>query len=185
MARKASPPVDVRRSARRRRTVSAYRDGERVVVLIPDQFTSAEEAEWVDRMLGRLSARDKRTGRGGDDALKTRAIKLAKRYFEDFPAAAHPSSVKWVNNQNSRWGSCTPDDGTIRLSSRLTDMPGWVIDYVLLHELAHLVVPRHGKDFWALMSRYPKTERARGYLEGIADAGMLASQDLAPQKQKA
>ncbi|ADD44027.1 M48 family metallopeptidase [Stackebrandtia nassauensis] len=178
MARKASPPVEVRRSTRRRRTVSAYRDGERVVVLIPDQFTRDEEAEWVDRMLGRLRARDKRAGKGGDAALKARAQKLARRYYPDFPAAARPVSVRWVDNQESRWGSCTPEDGTIRLSSRLARMPDWVVDYVLLHELAHLIVPRHGRDFWALVQRYPKTERARGYLEGIADASLAAAKSV-------
>ncbi|HZE39104.1 MAG TPA: M48 family metallopeptidase [Stackebrandtia sp.] len=181
MARKVSPPVDVRRSTRRRRTVSAYRDGERVVVLIPDQFSSAEEAEWVDRMLGRLSARDKRAGKGGDSALRARAVRLAGRYYPEYPVAAAPTSVRWVDNQNSRWGSCTPDDRTIRLSTRLATMPGWVIDYVLLHELAHLVVPRHGKEFWSLVERYPKTERARGYLEGIADASMSTPRGSRPR----
>lgn len=149
-----------------------------MVVLIPDQFTRAEEAEWVDRMLGRLSERDKRAGRGGDAALKTRAVRLARKYYPDHPEAAAPASVRWVDNQNSRWGSCTPDDATIRLSSRLASMPGWVIDYVLLHELAHLVVPEHGRRFWTLVERYPKTERARGYLEGIADASLADSDDI-------
>ncbi|GAA4904302.1 hypothetical protein GCM10023223_21190 [Stackebrandtia albiflava] len=146
------------------------------MVLIPDVFTRAEEAEWVDRMLGRLTERDMRAGRGGDAALHARAVRLANRYFPDHPQAAAPASVKWVDNQNSRWGSCTPEDGTIRLSSRLAAMPSWVIDYVLLHELAHLVIPRHGRDFWRLLERYPKTERARGYLEGIADAGLEPAQ---------
>lgn len=167
---KAAPAVEVRRSARRRRTVSAYRDGGRVVVLIPDKFTRREEREWVDHMLGRLDARDKRTGRHGDDALMERAVSLAEKYLPDHPQAARPASVKWVKNQQGRWGSCTPEDRTIRLSERLRSTPGWVIDYVLLHELAHLVIPRHGADFWALLEAYPRTERARGYLEGIADA---------------
>ncbi len=170
MSRK--PVVEVRRSQRRRRTVSAYRDGERVVVLIPAQFSRAEEREWVDRMLERLDAREQRSRRT-DDELQTRAQRLAVRYLADVPKASRPVSVRWVRNQNGRWGSCTPADRTIRISHRVQDMPDWVIDYVLLHELAHLAVPSHGADFWALVARYPKAERARGYLEGVSAASGL------------
>jgi predicted metal-dependent hydrolase len=166
------PVIEVRRSQRRRRTVSAYRDGERVVVLIPAQFSRAEEREWVDRMLERLDARDRRTRRTDAD-LATRAERLATRYLPDHPTAAHPASVRWVGNQNGRWGSCTPADRTIRISHRVREMPDWVIDYVLLHELAHLVVASHSTDFWALVARYPKAERARGFLEGVSAAAGL------------
>ena len=76
-----------------------------------------------------------------------------------------------MSNQNGRWGSCTPADRTIRISDRIMDMPEWVIDYVLLHELVHLVVPSHSARFWALVGRYPRAERARGYLEGVSAAG--------------
>ncbi len=147
--------------------MSAYRDGGRVVVLIPDQFTRAEEREWVDKMLVRLAARDGRVRRN-DAELTVRAIRLANRYLPDHSAASQPTSVRWVSNQNGRWGSCTPADATIRISHRIADMPDWVIDYVVLHELVHLVVPSHNAEFWALVSRYPKAERARGYLEGVA-----------------
>src|SRR5262245_29791799 len=131
------PVIEVRRSNRRRRTVSAYRDGERVVVLIPAQFSRAEEREWVDKMLGRLDAREQRTRRT-DRELLARAVRLATRYLPDHPAAAEPASVTWVGNQQGRWGSCTPADRTIRISERIQDMPEWVIDYVILHELTHL-----------------------------------------------
>lgn len=163
------PVVEVRRSQRRRRTVSAYRDGERVVVLIPDQFTHAEESEWVARMLARLAARQGRINQS-DDELLTRAQRLISRYLSDYGRIAVPVSVRWVTNQNGRWGSCTPADRTIRISHRIQEMPEWVIDYVLLHELAHLVVPGHTTQFWDLVGRYPRAERARGYLEGIAAA---------------
>jgi predicted metal-dependent hydrolase len=164
------PVVEVRRSQRRRRTVSAYRDGERVVVLIPDQFSRAEESEWVDRMLARLAAREGRLARS-DTELLGRATRLLELHLAEYGAAAVPASVRWVTNQNGRWGSCTPADRTIRLSHRLQEMPEWVLDYVLLHELVHLIVPSHNAEFWALVGRYPRTERARGYLEGIAAAG--------------
>jgi len=176
MARTRKPVVEVRRSQRRRRTVSAYRDGERVVVLIPDRFSRAEETEWVERMLARLAAREERIRRT-DDELLARARRLTARYLPDHVDDVLPASVRWVTNQNGRWGSCTPDDGTIRISHRIQEMPDWVIDYVLLHELAHLVVPSHSARFWELVARYPKSERARGYLEGISAATGLVLQD--------
>lgn len=169
MAGARKPVVEVRRSQRRRRTVSAYREGGRVVVLIPDQFSRAEETEWVDRMLARLAAREERISRS-DDELLVRAQRLISRYLSEHVRAAVPQSVRWVTNQNGRWGSCTPADRTIRISHRIQAMPDWVIDYVLLHELAHLVVPSHNARFWELVGRYPKTERDRGYLEGVAAA---------------
>jgi predicted metal-dependent hydrolase len=167
MAATRKPVVEVRRSQRRRRTVSAYRDGERVVVLIPDQFSRAEETEWVDKMLARLAAREQRLRRS-DAELQDRSQRLIGQYLAEFARTAQPASVRWVTNQNGRWGSCTPADRSIRISHRIQEMPDWVIDYVVLHELAHLVVPNHNARFWALVGRYPKTERARGYLEGVA-----------------
>jgi predicted metal-dependent hydrolase len=167
------PDVDVRRSRRRSRTVTAYREGGRTVVLIPARFTSDQEQEWVRRMLARLSAQDRRR-RPGDDALAARAVELSRRYLGGL---AQPASVAWAVNQNSRWGSCTPADRSIRLSSRLQGMPGWVIDYVLLHELGHLIEQGHGPRFWHLLDAYPRTERARGFLEGFAAARRLSMSD--------
>jgi predicted metal-dependent hydrolase len=160
------PGVEVRRSRRRLRTVTAYRDGDRTVVMIPARFSPAQEREWVDRMLARLSAQDRRR-RPPDADLMLRAAELSRRYLD---GTARPASVTWATNQHSRWGSCTPADRTIRISTRLQGMPAWVIDYVLVHELAHLVEQGHGPRFWALVESYPRTERARGYLEGFSAA---------------
>jgi predicted metal-dependent hydrolase len=163
--------VQVKRSVRRRRTVAAYRDGDTVVILIPARFSAAEEREWVQKMLVRLDSREARSRRRGDAELEARARQLARVYFD---AQVEPVSVRWVTNQRGRWGSCTPADGTVRLSDRLRPMPAWVVDYVLVHELAHLRVPGHGPDFWALVERYPRAQRARGYLEGVAAAAGIA-----------
>ena len=176
----AAPAVEVRRSARRRRTVSAYRDGDVTVVLIPARFSKAEERRWVAEMIARLQAREARRQRGprrSDEALLTRARQLSTSVLD---GEARPTSVRWVTNMASRWGSCTPSDGTIRVSGRLRDMPSWVLDYVLVHELAHLLVPGHGADFWELVGRYPRSERARGYLEGIAAGAHLDRSDSPP-----
>ncbi|MEU6743841.1 M48 metallopeptidase family protein [Streptosporangium sandarakinum] len=162
------PPetVEVRRSSRRRRTVSAYRDGEKTIVLLPAGLSSNDEEQWVRRMLDRLAAKEQRR-RPSDDDLMERACDLSVRYLD---GRATPSSVRWVDNQQHRWGSCTPDNGTIRISTRLRGMPSWVVDYVIIHELVHLLVPSHGPRFWALVEHYPRAERARGFLEGFSMA---------------
>jgi len=160
------PEVEVRRSARRRKTVSAYRDGDRIIVLLPARMSRSEERHWVEVMTKRLSERDQRHRRSDAD-LMARARSLSERYLS---GRASPASVRWVGNQGSRWGSCTIEDATIRLSARLQTMPAYVIDYVLLHELAHLLVPDHGAAFWVLLDPYPRTERARGFLDGWAGA---------------
>lgn len=161
-----SPAVEIRRSARRRRTVSAFREGDRIVVAIPDRFSEADEQVWADRMVERL-LRQERRRRLPDDQLDRRARQLSEKYLSGL---AVPASVRWVDNQNTRWGSCTPSDRTIRISTRLQEVPGWVLDYVILHELAHLLEHGHGPRFWDLVAGYPRVERARGFLEGFASA---------------
>ena len=154
---------EVIRSAKRRKTVQARLVNGVVQVSIPARMTKAEEDRWVAEMVGRFERR--RTTEPID--LAARAEVLATRF--GLPA---PASIRWVDNQEWRWGSCTPDDRTIRISTRVATFPGWVLDYVLVHELAHLVVAGHGPDFWALVERYPRCERARGFLiaKGMDDA---------------
>ncbi|HVX47537.1 MAG TPA: M48 family metallopeptidase, partial [Mycobacteriales bacterium] len=152
------PAIEVRRSARRRRTVSAYREGGRTIVLIPARFSKAEEKRWVADMVARLQAREQRSRTGArrsDEALLARTRTLSEKYLG---GRARPASVRWVNNMNSRWGSCTPVDATIRISERLRVMPPYVLDYVLVHELAHLLEPGHDRRFWSLVEAYPRTE---------------------------
>ncbi|GAA5156440.1 M48 family metallopeptidase [Nocardioides marinquilinus] len=163
------PGVEVRRSRRRRRTVSAYRDGDRIVVMIPATYTAADEAEAVELMVAKVERAEGR-GTRSDDELLARARLLDDRYLGGLAA---PGSVRWVTNQRSRWGSCTPGDRTIRLSERLQRMPGWVLDYVIVHELAHLLEPHHDAAFWAWVDRYPQAERAKGYLIGWSEAARI------------
>ncbi|MEQ6903414.1 M48 family metallopeptidase [Nocardioides sp. YIM 152588] len=117
--------------------------------------------------------RPTRRGRqaAADDALMRRSLELSDLYLGGL---AQPESVRWVSNQRSRWGSCTPGDRTIRVSERLKRMPDWVVDYVLVHELAHLLEPQHDEKFWAWVSHYPLTEKAKGYLMGWADANNVS-----------
>jgi predicted metal-dependent hydrolase len=165
--------VEVRRSKRRRQTVSARRDGNKVIVMLPARMSRSEEERWVAEMLSRLQRSETRRrspARDSDEALLRRCRELSEKYFD---GRAEPSGVRWVPPMRTRWASCTPSEGTIRVSQRLRDVPGWVLDYVLVHELTHLSVPGHGPDFWKRVRRYPKTERAIGYLEGLSAAAQL------------
>ncbi|WP_315097852.1 YgjP-like metallopeptidase domain-containing protein [uncultured Cellulomonas sp.] len=159
--------VEIRRSRKRVRTVTAWREGDRTIVAIPARFTRSQENEWVRRMVARLAAQERRR-RPSDDELMSRATELSTRYLD---GRATPTTVRWSTNQGRRWGSCTPSEGTIRISDRVRGMPRWVLDYVLLHELTHLLHAGHGPEFWAELDAYPRTARARGFLEGYAYAG--------------
>ncbi len=124
-------------------------------IRIPGRSTQTEEREFVEYFRDRFER--ERSATVTD--LTDRAEQLARSY-----ELATPDEIKWVGNQKSRWGSCTPADKTIRLSNRMARFPTWVIDYVIVHELAHLTEPNHDAAFWSLVNRYPLTERARGYL---------------------
>lgn len=169
-----SPQIEIRRSTRRRRTVSARREGDRIVVLVPAGMPPAQESAWVAKLVARLEARPTRPRVRNDAELMARAKRLSAAHFD---GQAMPSSVRWVDNQERRWGSCSTGSGAIRLSRRLVGMPEYVVDYVLVHELAHLIEGNHSPAFWALVGRYPRSERARGYLEGVAATAGL---DLDP-----
>lgn len=157
--------IEVRRSTRRKRTVSARREGERTIVMIPASMSRQEEERVVAEMVAKLDTRETRRRVPQSDAsLARRAADLAARYV---PEAPSPSSVRWVTNQDARWGSCTPAAGTIRLSHRLQGMPGHVIDAVLVHEITHLVVSSHGPRFDAVAGRYPRMNEAMGFLDGV------------------
>lgn len=151
----ADLPVEVVRSIRRKRTIQAYVVNGRVRVLVPAGLGREEERKIVDDMVARAT---RRLSRQAVD-LAGRARDVASKY-----GLAQPSSIEWSDRQLSRWGSCTPTDGKVRISSRLATMPTWVLDWVLVHELAHLTVADHGERFKALVGRYELGERAEGYL---------------------
>jgi predicted metal-dependent hydrolase len=163
-----APRVEVRRSGRRKRTVTAFRERDTIVVLIPQRMSKADERTFVESMVQKVLAREaKAAPPRGDGELVARARELVDRYLAplvDVPV--QPTDVRWVSNQRQRWGSCTPSTGVIRLSDRLQAMPAWVVDYVLVHELAHLVEAAHSAAFWRLVALFPEAERAKGYLEG-------------------
>lgn len=159
--------VLVRRSARRRRSVSIVRREGDLVIAIPATFSARQEREWARRMVDQLARKESRSApaRRSDLDLELMARDLNERYLG---GRARPRSVTWSSRQQQRWGSCTPAEGTIRLSSRLQGMPDWVVCSVMMHELVHLLEPGHGPRFQELMARYPQAQRAQGFLEGVS-----------------
>ncbi|HEY8885767.1 MAG TPA: M48 family metallopeptidase [Chloroflexota bacterium] len=153
--------VRIVRSARRTRTISARQEGDTMVLYLPTGLSPEEEQRWIDRMREKLERTKARQTLNSDDALRERADALNREYFDGKLAVAE---IRFVTDQNHRFGSCTPSTATIRLSHRLSDMPSWVLDYVIVHELAHLIQPNHSAHFWKLVNRYKLTERARGFL---------------------
>jgi predicted metal-dependent hydrolase len=162
-------PTRVIRSPRRHRTISARIRGDVLEVLLPAGMSAREEDQWVERMRARMQRRHLPRS---DEELLLRAQQLSRRHFA---GELTPSSVRWSDTQATRWGSCTTETGTIRLSSRMRGFPRWVVDYVLVHEICHLRYRGHGPRFWSLVNRYPLTERARGFL--IAKGGDIGGVD--------
>lgn len=159
--------VLVRRSARRRRTVSiSRRDGD-LLIAIPATFSARQERQWVTKMVDQMVSKEARqpSARRSDAALLRMAREVSEAHLG---GRAHPTSVTWSSRQNQRWGSCTPVDGTIRLSHQLQGMPDYVVRSVMMHELVHLLVPGHGPEFKALMANYPLAEKAQGFLDGVS-----------------
>lgn len=89
------------------------------------------------------------------------ASRINKRYFNN---QLKINSIEYVTGQNSLFGCCDYRTANLRISHRIGLMPKWVRDYVVIHELAHLIEPNHSKKFWDIVYRYRLAERARGYL---------------------
>jgi predicted metal-dependent hydrolase len=156
------PDVEIRTSKRRRKIATAYWSDGRIVVLMPSHLRGAKRKEMVDWLVDRVMTR--RPVAASDQALLERAVKLAGRYV---PGVV-PASVRWVTNQHKRWASCTAESCEIRLSHRLKGVPTWVLDAVLVHELAHLVHPDHSPRFYEIADRFPRQKEASTFLDGYA-----------------
>ncbi|HXY45771.1 MAG TPA: M48 family metallopeptidase [Acidimicrobiales bacterium] len=168
------PEVEIRPSTRRRKTATAHYERGRIVVLVPARLTLVERQALADRLVDRLLQRTSRSV-ASDEALVVRAAHLGDRYLE----GVRPRSIRWSANQHRRWGSCTPSTRDIRISSRLQVVPDWVLDSVIVHELAHLLEASHSARFHELATRYPRLAEADAYLLGYSLGISAASWPLA------
>lgn len=150
--------VIVKRSKRRRKTIQARMVDGKMEVLAPAALPDAALQDHISRLKARL---EKRATTRNDAYLDARARYLNRKYFN---GELKWTSIQYSARQEKRRGSCSIFSRTIRISQRLSEMPQWVEDYVIVHELAHLLEPNHGKRFKALVRRYPLAERAIGFL---------------------
>jgi predicted metal-dependent hydrolase len=157
------PEVEVRASTRRTKTGVAHWSGDRIVVLIPARLRGADRRRFVDELVERLLTQRPHVS-AGDASLEERARTLGELYLD----GVTPHSVRWVANQRRRWASCSPDTREIRVSTRLRSRPDWVVDAVLVHELAHLIEADHSPAFYDLANRHPRQRESSIYLEGFA-----------------
>jgi predicted metal-dependent hydrolase len=153
--------VLIKRSARRRKTIQARMVGGKMEVLAPASISDAVLQGHIEKLRTRM---EKHVYPKDDAHLHERACLLNSRYFQGKLAW---NSIRYSTNQERRRGSCNCTARTIRISSRLAKLPQWVEDYVIVHELAHLLEPNHGKRFKALVHRYSLAERAIGFLIAI------------------
>jgi predicted metal-dependent hydrolase len=158
-----SAPIEIRTSTRRRKTATAFWQNDTVVVVLPSWMRPPESDAMVENLVRRVLAQ-RPNRHSSDDDLSGRAAFLARHYLQ----GTVPRSIRWVANQRHLWGSCTVTNGDIRVSDRLRVVPPWVLDGVLVHELAHLDEPNHSPRFRQLASRYPRMGEADAFLQGFS-----------------
>ena len=174
-----SPQVEIRPSTRRRKTASASYEGDKIVVLVPARLPITDRQDLANRLVERLLRRGARSF-ASDEALASRAELLGDRHL----GGVRARSIRWSANQSRRWGSCTPSTRDIRISSRLQVVPDWVLDSVIVHELAHLLEASHSARFHALISRFPRLAEADAYLLGYS-LGVTSATWVSPGEAQA
>ena len=157
--------IIVKRSSHRKKTIQARMVDGIMEVLAPASISNKDLEGYISRLQRRLELH---SNPRDDSYLDERAGYLNRKYFN---GELSWESIKYSYRQERRRGSCTVSDRTIRISHRLAKMPRWVEDYVIIHELAHLIEPNHGKHFRSLVNRYPLAERAIGFLMAAETSG--------------
>jgi len=161
---------------KRVKNINARLHGRALSVSAPYRVTARELEETILELARKLVRRSRADAVNADGGAEAIARKVAQR----FPDPPEVAEVRFVTNQKAQWGSYSPQTGVIRLHAALRQMPPWVLEAVVAHELAHTVHLDHSPEFWKLVrSVCSKTDRARAFLEGV---GWLAAawDDLPP-----
>ena len=168
--------IIVIRSTRRKKNISAYRQGGRIVVSIPARMSKADERAMIPEMVAKIRAQEA-AATMSEEGLATRVDQLLTELAPEI--VLRPSTITW-RAMRERWVSCTSTDRTIRISDRLKGAHEYVLDYVLFHEAIHLQFFDHGPEFKGLLARFPLEAQAEAYLSGYeaAENAMTAPEAL-------
>ena len=168
--------IIVIRSTRRKKNISAYRQGGRIVVSIPARMSKSDERAMVPEMVAKIRAQEA-AATMSEETLSIRVGQLLTQLAPEI--TVRPSSVNW-RAMRERWGSCTGTDLSIRISDRLKGAPDNVLDYVLFHEAIHLQFFDHGPQFKEILARFPHEQVAEAYLSGYeaAETALTAPEAL-------
>lgn len=140
--------------------------GDTLIVRAPPEMPDDKLQEIIENFKKRLERRKLKRELNKKENLREICQKLNQEYFW---GQIDVKSIGYSTNQTTKWGVCNYKNKTILISHRLSQMPTWVRDYVIVHEMVHLLHPNHSKRFWKKVRRYRLSERARGYL--IAKGG--------------
>lgn len=157
--------IKVTRSKRRLRTVSARLVDKTLLVSAPLMLSQERLDKIVANFREKFARKIIKDGLGRSDDLAKRASRINERYFGN---KLKLNSIEYVAHQNCKFGCCNYQTASIRISHKIGLMPEWVRDYVVLHEMAHLLEPNHSRAFWEIVSRYKLTEKAKGFLMGTS-----------------
>lgn len=161
------PPITIRLSTRRKKTVAVREEGDGFLVMSPAAIGEAELRRISVELVGKALKSRRQTM--GNKELAARAVQLNDKYLG---GRATIGEIKFVTNMNTRWGSCSVQSKRIRIAHQLQEVPGYVLDAVIIHELIHTFVPNHGPEFRKWEARTPELEKAQGYLEAFKRWGM-------------
>ena len=156
--------VKIKYSNRRRRTVSARLVNGSLLVNAPAAMPASRLETIIDNFKSRFERKRVKEELNRNKPLAEIAARLNETYFN---GSLKINSIEYAAGQNTRYGCCNCRNADIRISHRLSRMPEWVRDYVIIHEMAHLMEPNHGRAFWNIVSRYKLAERAKGYLMAV------------------
>ncbi|MFR1843992.1 M48 family metallopeptidase [[Clostridium] scindens] len=116
-------------------------------------------AQWIEKSRKRmLDSREKMADELSGAITKEqmeRLTEMVEAYARKWEPVMGVHATHWTfRYMKTRWGSCTVNTGRIRINTRLAYYPDECLEYIVVHELCHLIEPSHNKRFHAYMTKY-------------------------------